>query len=115
MHVLDVVVRCQYSLCEMGKTTGVIDTNLGIARQCCVFLGWCVRLIGERGSSCLWLRDWIGEFWKRYGPGTRVEGVACAKTTPVTAGTCTFDCMNKAIQCMGFKHKFVVTYICVHS
>jgi len=48
-------------------------------------------------------------FGRGTDPGTRVEGVACAKTTPVTAGTCTFDCMNKAIQRMGFKHKFVVT------
>jgi hypothetical protein len=45
-------------------------------------------------------------FGRGTDPGTRVEGVACAKTTPVTAGTCTFDCMNKAIQRMGFKHKF---------
>ena len=39
MHVLDVVgVRCQYSLCEMGKSTGVIDTNLALrACQCGVF------------------------------------------------------------------------------
>ena len=59
----------------------------------------------------LWLRDWdrriLEERCAQY-PG---EGVACAKTTPVTAGTCTFDCMNKAIQRMGFKHKFVVTYL----
>jgi hypothetical protein len=50
-------------------------------------------------------------FGRGTDPGTRVEGVACAKTTPVTADTCTFDCMNKAIQCMGFKHKSVVTYL----
>ena len=31
-------VRCQYSLCEMGKSTGVIDTNLALrACQCGVF------------------------------------------------------------------------------
>jgi len=53
VHVLDVVgVRCQYSLCEMGKTTGVIDTNLGIARLpmwCSV--GWC-GLSSRRSGSC---------------------------------------------------------------
>ena len=57
MHVLDVVVRCQYSLCEMGKTTGVIDTNLGIARLpvwCVPGLVWAFLSVwGLGGSSCL--------------------------------------------------------------
>ena len=102
----------------MGKTTGVIDTNLGIARLpmwCSV--GWCG--LSSRSGYCGGGRRAYGfatgseNFGRGTDPGTRVEGVACAKTTPVTAGTCTFDCMNKAIQCMGFKHKFVVTYLTV--
>ena len=42
-------VRCQYSLCEMGKSTGVIDTNLALQR----LPVWCVpwgRLRNGRGG-----------------------------------------------------------------
>ena len=86
MHVLDVVVRCQYSLCEMGKTTGVIDTNLGIARLpmwCSV--GWCG--LSSRSGYCGGGRRAYGfatgseNFGRGTDPGTRVEGVACKNNT----------------------------------